>query len=112
MGVASSEKRSFARRREVLTGGEEVDVRDSRPGADELIDRRRARELLEELLESLDLDLRAVFVLYELEGLTTPEIARCLELPVGTASSRLRRAREEFRAALTRHQARMRGEAR
>jgi len=31
--------------------------------------------------------------------MTMPEIAALVEIPVGTASSRLRRAREAFRAA-------------
>jgi RNA polymerase sigma-70 factor, ECF subfamily len=45
----------------------------------------------------MDLDLRAVFVLYELEELTVPMIAELLELKLGTVSSRLRRAREFFK---------------
>jgi RNA polymerase sigma-70 factor (ECF subfamily) len=44
----------------------------------------------------MSLDLRAVFVLFELEGLEVREIAALHEIPAGTASSRLRRAREEF----------------
>ncbi|MBK7399735.1 MAG: hypothetical protein IPJ34_26645 [Myxococcales bacterium] len=51
-------------------------------------------------------DLRAVFVLYELEQETVPEIATTLALPVGTVSSRLRRARELFQAAVRRRAAR------
>jgi RNA polymerase sigma-70 factor (ECF subfamily) len=39
---------------------------------------------------------RIVFVLFELEQLTTPEIATMLGVPVGTVASRLRRAREIF----------------
>jgi RNA polymerase sigma-70 factor (ECF subfamily) len=37
-----------------------------------------------------------VFVLFELEGLAVSEIAELEALPLGTASSRLRRARQEF----------------
>jgi len=40
-----------------------------------------------------------VFVLFELEGMTTPEIAELIGIPLGTAASRLRRARETFREA-------------
>ncbi len=105
--VASSEKRSFARRREVLTGDDDVDLPDLAPGAEEVVDRQRARDLLERLLLGMALDLRAVFILFELEGLTTAEIAATLELPMGTAASRLRRAREAFQDALKRHQARV-----
>ncbi len=66
------------------------------PDAAEQLDARRARVLLDVLLESMPLDLRTVFVLYELEELTMAEIARTLDLPPGTVASRLRRAREAF----------------
>jgi RNA polymerase sigma-70 factor (ECF subfamily) len=104
--VAASEKRSFARRREVLTQDEEFEAADAAPGADEILDRQRARDTLEKLLDELPLELRAVFILFELEGMSTPEIAATLDVPVGTAASRLRRAREEFQSSLKRHQAR------
>jgi RNA polymerase sigma-70 factor (ECF subfamily) len=103
--VACSERRSIARRREVLSG-EPVEPDESAPMPDELLDQRRARELLEQVLAALDLDLRVVLVLFEFEGLTIAEIARTLDLPHGTAASRLRRAREEFSAVLERLQAR------
>ena len=52
----------------------------------------------DEVLDVMPIDLRTVFVLFELEGMSTVEIAPVLGIPVGTASSRLRRAREEFQA--------------
>lgn len=45
----------------------------------------------------LPLKLREVFVLYELEELSSVEIARLLDIPENTARSRLRLARERFR---------------
>jgi RNA polymerase sigma-70 factor, ECF subfamily len=104
--VASSERRTHARRREVLRGDDAPETQDSAPAADELLDRERARALLEELLEELAMELRAVFVLFELEGLTMAEIAKTVEVPEGTVASRLRRARQEFQAALKRYKAR------
>jgi RNA polymerase sigma-70 factor (ECF subfamily) len=53
-------------------------------------------------------ELRVVFVLYELEELSTPEIAELCELPLGTAASRLRRAREDFEQRVARLEARRR----
>ena len=106
--VASSEKRSFARRREVRNRDALERAPDTAPAADEQLDRHRARQVLEELLRQLEIDLRAVFVLYELEELSTAEIAATLEIPPGTVSSRLRRAREQFQAATRRLQARRR----
>ena len=66
------------------------------PDVGQQLDERRARALLDGLLASLPIDLRSVFVLYELEELTVVEIARALDLPLGTVASRLRRAREVF----------------
>jgi RNA polymerase sigma-70 factor (ECF subfamily) len=61
--------------------------------------------LFYKLLESLDDDKRAVFVLAELEELTVPEIAETLTLNVNTAYARLRAARERFEKALSRFRA-------
>jgi RNA polymerase sigma-70 factor (ECF subfamily) len=103
--VACSERRAVARRREVLDGDSPAEWVDPAAGADQLLDQRRARELLEDVLEKLPMDLRAVFILFELEGMTVAQIAECVSIPAGTASSRLRRAREEFQAELKRRQA-------
>ena len=81
--------------------------RDSAPGPEELTEQRRAREVLEELLTAMPIELRTVLVLFELEQMTKNEVAELLGLPVGTAVSRLRRAREEFRTQLKRRNARL-----
>lgn len=99
--VASQLRRSAATRHEVgFSTPPEMEAIASRP--DELLDRGRARALLDMVLESLEEDVRAVFVLYELEQLSTKEIAELLDIPVGTAASRLRRAREAFEAKVGR----------
>lgn len=64
--------------------------------------RHEGLALLEAALGSMTLDQRTVFVLFELEGLTTSEIASTLELPMGTVHSRLRRARQLFEAFVAR----------
>ena len=99
--VGQKAHRSRARRKE--TDDDELErLRDSVPGLDELLDQRRARELLDRVLAELPEDLRVAFVLYEIEELTMAEIASVLELPQGTVASRLRRARSEFRERLER----------
>jgi RNA polymerase sigma-70 factor, ECF subfamily len=105
MNVGAKAYRARQRRREV--DDEELEQRrDSVPGVEELIDRRRARELLDEILAALHFDLRVVFVLYELEELTMSEIAAALELAPGTVASRLRRARAEIETRVHRIEAR------
>jgi RNA polymerase sigma-70 factor, ECF subfamily len=64
-----------------------------------------ARELLEQVLESMPDDTRAVFMLFEVEELTMGEIAEALEIPPGTVASRLRRAREHFQGEVKRIEA-------
>jgi RNA polymerase sigma-70 factor (ECF subfamily) len=65
--------------------------------ADELIDDERARARLDALLAGLPPELRRTIVLAEIEELSTPEIAELEGIPLGTAASRLRRARERLR---------------
>ncbi len=74
------------------------------------LDRKQERDLLAHLLHGLPDELRAVFVLYELEDHSVPDIASLLDIPVGTASSRLRRAREKVEVRLQKLQTKMRGE--
>ncbi|HSS39606.1 MAG TPA: sigma-70 family RNA polymerase sigma factor [Polyangia bacterium] len=63
---------------------------------------RAAVELCDLALSNVDPDVAEVFVLFELEGLSSPEIAASLEIPLGTVASRLRRAREQFRRVVSR----------
>jgi RNA polymerase sigma-70 factor, ECF subfamily len=103
--VASHARRAIKRRGEV--GDDALAAHeDSAPSAEELVEQRRARELLDEVLESLPLDVRAVFILFELEQMTLAEIAVMIGAPAGTAASRLRRGRELFQAEIARIKAR------
>jgi RNA polymerase sigma-70 factor (ECF subfamily) len=65
-------------------------------------EKRADTQLCDLVLAKVDADLVEVFVLYELEGLTSPEIAELLQIPLGSVASRLRRAREQFRTAAAR----------
>lgn len=100
--VAANVRRQQARVRE-----EPADDLDARLGDAEspetLLDQEERRQRLDTVLATLSDDQREVFVLYELEGFSLPEIARALEIPLGTATSRLRRARAAFEAWVDRH---------
>jgi RNA polymerase sigma-70 factor (ECF subfamily) len=95
LNMAAHARRTAARRRETLTE-HPPEVRDVAAGPHELVERRQARRTLDQILGEMDLDLRSVFVLFEIEEMTTAEIAAILEIPSGTVASRLRRARGEF----------------
>ena len=58
--------------------------------------RKEAVDLLERFIASLDDKKRMVFTLSEVEGLSAPEVAACLELNVNTVYSRVRAARRAF----------------
>jgi RNA polymerase sigma-70 factor (ECF subfamily) len=58
------------------------------------------RELLERALTRLEPELRSIFVLREVEGLTYHDIAEAIDIPEGTVGSRLNRARRELQKHL------------
>lgn len=104
--VAANFRRAHRARREVLDDRVLDDQTDPVPSADRLVEQKRLREVLDEVLERFPPDIRTAFVLFELEGLSVPEIAELTDTKVGTVSSRLRRARELFLAASKRLKAR------
>lgn len=65
----------------------------------EAVEQRAALERVDRALDALDVDRRAVFVLFELEGESCDAIAAGLGIPVGTVHSRLHAARKSFQAA-------------
>jgi RNA polymerase sigma-70 factor (ECF subfamily) len=58
------------------------------------------------LLAELGDSKRELFELVELEELSVPEVADMLQIPLNTAYSRLRAARQAFEAAFARYEAR------
>ncbi len=67
-----------------------------------------ARARLNQILDSLQPELRAVFVMFELEGINCATIAAELGLALGTVHSRLHTARKAFANAAQRQLARER----
>lgn len=92
--VAANARRARSRSREVLDELEPAGIEGLNP--EELLSWKQRREALDVALDALTLEQRSVFVLYELEGFSLPEIAESLSLPLGTVTSRLRRARQAF----------------
>jgi RNA polymerase sigma-70 factor (ECF subfamily) len=66
------------------------------------LETRRQLVRVQRVLERLDADRRAVFVLFEIEGEPCTAIAAGLGVPVGTVYSRLHAARKTFREELAR----------
>lgn len=99
-GVAANVRRRSNRSPETPCGEPAPFGIDDGPSPEEVAIRSERRAALERILRTLPVELREVFVLFELEGLTAQEIADALELPAGTVASRLRRARALFRVLL------------
>lgn len=101
--TASGYRRAGRKQQDVFAlTAEEGMVATGQPSPLDLTERRSQLELLSSLLASLSETKREVFILAELEEMTVPEIAAALEIPVNTAYSRLRHARQDFEAALAR----------
>ena len=108
--VAANARRALGARRECAEGDSLPERIDPRPNAEALLDQKRLRQLLDRVLDELSDDLRVSFVLYELEGMSSPEISELLGIPVGTVASRLRRGREAFELAAARLKARLKSD--
>lgn len=102
LNVAAHVRRTRARSREVVEDEKALDALDKAPNPEMRLADAQALAILDRVLDALSEELRAVFVLFELEELTMIDIARMLDVPAGTVASRLRRAREEFHSAAAR----------
>ncbi len=90
--------RTAARKLRRMDLSDDVDLGSDMGGSAQAADDRQvALQLLERVFSNMDVDLVTVFSLYEIEGMSSPEIAELLDIPLGTVASRLRRARETFR---------------
>lgn len=93
------------RRRRQTEGGERFEVAAETHASnaahpDDEVEAHEARERLERALQALPAEYRAALVLRVHEELAYDDIARALEIPVGTVMSRIHRARRMLRRFL------------
>jgi RNA polymerase sigma-70 factor (ECF subfamily) len=98
--VAADHQRLARHRAEIL--GDAADAPAAGTPADERIGALEDRDLLIAALKTLDLDKRAVLVMHDLDEMPIPEVAHQLDIPLNTAYSRLRLAREQLGNAAVR----------
>lgn len=67
---------------------------------DAAVAREQIRKLLEQAVAALPYSFRTVFVLRDVEGLSSEETAQILDIPVATVKTRLFRARRQLQATL------------
>jgi RNA polymerase sigma-70 factor, ECF subfamily len=98
--LASDYRKRLRRRRE--TALDTTFEPTAEPLQERLASAREARALLDRILDGIDDDKRAVFVLYEIEELPMVDVAAAVQCPLQTAYSRLHAARREVQAAADR----------
>jgi RNA polymerase sigma-70 factor (ECF subfamily) len=104
--VARDRRRAAHERRRSEETEPISDKPDERADVGAEAERRQALGLIEKIVDEMPDEQGAVFTLFELEGMSGEGIAEMLEVPLGTVHSRLRLAREAFRKAVSRIQAR------
>jgi RNA polymerase sigma-70 factor (ECF subfamily) len=101
--VASDRRRLAASRHEVFTDVPEAS--DEGESVSQATERREGLALLERILDGMPIEQRAVFTLFEIDGVSCEEIAELVDAPLGTVYSRLRLARVVFKKKLAQLQA-------
>ena len=94
--TASNYRRSARIRHELATG--EVPEEIVNASQEAAIDDKRARLMLDQLLDTLDDEKRLVFVLFDVEEVPMDEVAVIAGVPLQTAYSRLYAARNQLQA--------------
>jgi len=100
--VAANYRRRRRSSHEVLLGDSGDDGSSILAAPDNLLARREERHLADWALGRLDVEKRATFVMFEVESLSCEEIAKIMNVPVGTVYSRLHAARRQLEKAIAR----------
>jgi RNA polymerase sigma-70 factor (ECF subfamily) len=103
-GIAFRVAASHRRRRWREVPYAVVDGPDRAPCPDQAFEANQARSLVLAALQRIPLPRRVVLVMHDLDEIPVQEVAATLSIPLFTAYSRLRKARHELEAAITRMQ--------
>lgn len=74
---------------------------DPHPGPAESLEKKEVRQRVQQALNRLEPEDAAVILLRDLQDVPYEEVARVLEIPIGTVKSRLHRARQALKSELT-----------
>lgn len=100
LNLIQHHRRSYARRTRLEDAVQQHIPTQHQPGPEELVEQSTNASRVREAMLSIPLEQRAVFALFEFEGLSGGEIANLVGIPVNTVWSRLRLARASFKQAL------------
>jgi len=97
----STRRKSLGARQQRTMPIESADqLSDPQPGPAETLEKKQIRERVQNALSQLDPEDAKVLLLRDLQDIPYDEVARVLEIPVGTVKSRLHRARQALKARL------------
>jgi RNA polymerase sigma-70 factor (ECF subfamily) len=74
---------------------------DPHPGPAETMEKKEIRQRVQQALNRLDPEDATIILLRDLQDVPYDEVARTLEIPIGTVKSRLHRARQALRSELS-----------
>ena len=96
---------------DINTGEDTIprEVADWAPNPEQLYNQSELRDILQKTIQGLPPSFRTVFVLRDVEGLSTEETADALNLSIPAVKSRLLRARLQLRERLTKYFKKQRG---
>lgn len=98
---ASTRRKSLGTRQQRMLPLENANpLSDPEPGPPEILEKQEIRERVQLALNQLDPEDAAVILLRDLQDVPYDEVARMLEIPVGTVKSRLHRARQALKSRL------------
>jgi RNA polymerase sigma-70 factor (ECF subfamily) len=101
--AAGYRRKAHFRREELVPDWSEMEtVTSPTPSPERQLVAARQAKQLERILDGMALEYRVVFVMFEIEGLSSEQIAESVGAPLGTVYSRLYRARKHFARALAR----------
>jgi RNA polymerase sigma-70 factor, ECF subfamily len=100
MLARSSGKYSFDSFEDEDTTIDEKSIADWKISPDKIAENNELKKILDEAIQKLPADYRIVFLLRDVEGLSTEEAAKIVELTVPATKSRLHRARSFLRNEL------------
>jgi len=97
--VALAHRRTRRKQRTELNEEALSWAQSSAPSPQAQFETTESLSIVQRALDSLEVERRALFVLFEIEGESCDDIAAGLGIPVGTVYSRLHAARREFQKA-------------
>ena len=83
--------------------GVDIDMPDPSPGPEATLAQRQDLAALDDALDALPVAWRESLILREVEALSYKEMARIMDVPIGTVMSRLSRGRNQLALLLSDH---------